>query len=178
MNYNKEGVLKAIVCSPLLPPPGDIEVKRFAGDWLELTGEMVNNPDCLYCGYPRRGDGNSCLACYGTFPCCKSSRKEASDLYTQVEELREQLFAARAYMDDVRLINEYPGKELPRIGTALREIEKLEGIVKRARELQEPDTWHWLGDGNDDLDSMGEGMIIKIRAGDLRQMLIKISWNA
>ena len=57
-------------------------------------------------------------------------------------------------------------------------IKELEKIVQRARDLQEQDTWHWLGDGSDDLDSMSEGMIVKIRASDLRQMLIKVSWNA
>jgi len=35
MNFDKDRAQKAVVCSPLLPPPGDTEVCMFAQDWLE-----------------------------------------------------------------------------------------------------------------------------------------------
>ena len=82
----------------------------------------MNNPDCLWCGYPRRGDGQACSSCSGTFPCCQPGLKERDEM------------------------------------------------VRRIRDLQEGGEWIWLNDGSDDLESMGEDMVVKIRAGDLRRL--------
>jgi hypothetical protein len=45
-------------------------------------------------------------------------------------------------------------------------------LRRRVREASVEGVWIWLGDGSDDLDSMSEGMAVKIRAGDLRAMLL------
>jgi hypothetical protein len=41
MNFNRKYVKKALTCAPLLPPPGDEEVKKFAEDWLTLDSKLV-----------------------------------------------------------------------------------------------------------------------------------------
>ena len=38
----------------------------------------MHNPDCLFCGYPRR-NAEPCIHCAGTFPCCKKHREKAKE---------------------------------------------------------------------------------------------------
>lgn len=44
--------------------------------------------------------------------------------------------------------------------------------IQRARDLQEGDEWNWMGTDEDDLESMSEGMVVRIRAEDLRGLLV------
>lgn len=48
-----------------------------------------------------------------------------------------------------------------------------EDIVRKVRKLNQerPGSWTWLGDGTDDLSSMGDEMAVVIMAGDLRALL-------
>lgn len=41
-------------------------------------------------------------------------------------------------------------------------------LCEKIRSLTDTADWVWLGDGDDDLDSMSEGMVVRITAGDLR----------
>jgi hypothetical protein len=45
--------------------------------------------------------------------------------------------------------------------------------VRRARDMQEGGEWNWMGTDEDDLESMSEGMVVRIRAGDLRGLIDK-----
>lgn len=48
MNFDKERVLKAIACCPLLPPPGDTVALELAQDWLELTEQSAGIRTLMY----------------------------------------------------------------------------------------------------------------------------------
>jgi len=40
MNFDRDRAAAALACCPLLPPPGDEEVRRFAEDWLDLSAAL------------------------------------------------------------------------------------------------------------------------------------------
>jgi len=52
-------------------------------------------------------------------------------------------------------------------------LEDLAETKRKLRDLSEGATapWHWAGDGTDDLDTLGEGSMVLIRAADLRRIL-------
>ena len=106
----------------------------------------MNNPDCLFCGYPRRGDGEPCSHCSGTFPCCKPSAEKLEFWINQTKILEDKL------------------RDL-QIRYRLREIRDGAGFRE--------DAWIWLGDGSDDLNSMSKDMLIEIRAADLQELISK-----
>lgn len=50
---------------------------------------------------------------------------------------------------------------------------------RNADRIADGDFWIWLGNGEDHLESMGNGMMIAIRAGQLRELLNeKLSTNS
>jgi hypothetical protein len=56
--------------------------------------------------------------------------------------------------------------------TALKEMtDSYDECLRRARDLQEGDEWNWMGTDEDNLESMSEGMVVRIRAEDLRELL-------
>lgn len=65
-------------------------------------------------------------------------------------------------------------------------LNERDDLRRKLRDVSEPiDTlWVWSGDGTDDLDSMSEGMVVLITAGDLRAalaekdaLLRELEWN-
>lgn len=49
--------------------------------------------------------------------------------------------------------------------------EEAKRLRRQLNDLSTPDVWVWLGDENDDLNSMSDDMVVKIRAGDMRVLL-------
>jgi hypothetical protein len=63
-------------------------------------------------------------------------------------------------------------KECDKVRGELERVsEEAKKLRRQLNDLSISDAWVWIGDGNDDLNSMGEDMIIKIRAEDLRSLL-------
>lgn len=47
---------------------------------------------------------------------------------------------------------------------------RVEEMLRKERALC-GDAWHWLGDGNDRLEDMSDAMVVRIEAGDLRELV-------
>ena len=78
--------------------------------------------------------------------------------------MREKL--ARFFVKHDLLVAEH--EERGRQLTGLREA------VRARSEAEAGDAWAWVGDSTDDLDSMGDGMTVAIRAGQLRELIGRV----